>query len=216
MSLSANRPSSWEIAVRTRETWFEATGLRVTVAPVRGAVPPGFMIMPLTLPSCTWNRSKASHRIFIDRVGKYSARGAKKLPWSMYDYRRILTGGPMRFIIVVLAIFLTVGLAGTAQQAQAPQAQANGNAVFDRSCASCHRAGEKEVPPPELLRTLTPEAIVNALTIGKMSAQGASLSVAERAAVAQFLTGRAPAVTAVANQPANRCTASTPTADPTR
>src|SRR5262245_45561414 len=122
----------------------------------------------------------------------------------------------MRYIIVVLAIFLTVGLAATAQQAQTPgQAQPNGSALFERSCASCHRVGEKEVPAPELLRTLTPEAIVNALTIGKMSTQGAGLSAAERAAVAQFLTGRAPAV-ALANGPVNRCTAPTPTADPTR
>jgi len=123
----------------------------------------------------------------------------------------------MRYIIVVLAIFLTVGLAATAQQAQTPaQVQPNGSAIFDRSCASCHRAGEKEVPAPELLRTLTPEAIVNALTIGKMSTQGAGLSTAERVAVATFLTGRAPATATAANQPANRCTAPTPTADPAR
>jgi len=94
--------------------------------------------------------------------------------------------------------------------------QPNGSALFDRSCASCHHAGEKEIPAPELLRSLTPEAIVNALTIGKMSAQGAGLSAAERAAVAQFLTGRAPAVAVVANQTANRCTSPTPTTDPTR
>ena len=123
----------------------------------------------------------------------------------------------MRYVIIVLAIFLTVVLAVTAQPPQAPAtAQPSGSAIFDRSCASCHRAGEKEVPAPELLRTLTPEAIVNALTVGKMSAQGASLSVAERASVAQFLTGRAPAVAAAASQPANRCSAPAPTADPTR
>ena len=87
----------------------------------------------------------------------------------------------MRYVIIVLAIFLTVGLAVTGQPSQAPApAQINGAAIFDRSCASCHRVGEKEVPAPELLRTLAPEAIVNALTIGKMSAQGASLSIAER------------------------------------
>jgi len=119
----------------------------------------------------------------------------------------------MRYVIIVFAILLTVGLATTAQQAQAPaQVQPNGSALFDRSCASCHHAGEKEIPAPELLRSLTPEAIVNALTIGKMSAQGAGLSAAERAAVAQFLTGRAPAVAVVANQTANRCTGPTPTA----
>ena len=76
----------------------------------------------------------------------------------------------MRYVIIVFAILLTVGLATTAQQAQAPaQVQPNGSALFDRSCASCHHAGEKEIPAPELLRSLTPEAIVNALTIGKMA-----------------------------------------------
>jgi polyvinyl alcohol dehydrogenase (cytochrome) len=123
----------------------------------------------------------------------------------------------MRYILIILAIFLAVGLAVMAQPQQAPaQAQPNGSAVFDRSCANCHRPGEKEVPAPDVLRTLTPESIVNALTIGKMSAQGAGLSAAERAAVAQFLTGRAPAVAVATNQPTNRCTAPTPTADPTR
>ena len=122
----------------------------------------------------------------------------------------------MRYVIIVVAIFLTVGLAVTGQPSQAPApAQINGAAIFDRSCASCHRVGEKDVPAPELLRTLAPEAIVTALTIGKMSAQGASLSVAERSAVAQFLTGRAPAVATAVNA-ANRCTAPAPTADPTR
>src|SRR5437762_13785817 len=110
----------------------------------------------------------------------------------------------MRFVIVVLAVLLSIGIAATARPPQT-QVQPNGSVIFDRSCASCHRAGEKEIPAPELLRTLPPEAIVNALTIGKMSTQGAGLSVAERAAVAQFLTGRAPVV-AVVNSSSNRCT----------
>jgi polyvinyl alcohol dehydrogenase (cytochrome) len=122
----------------------------------------------------------------------------------------------MRYVIVILAILLSVGFAATAQPPQAPAAQQpNGSGIFDRSCASCHRAGEKEVPAPELLRALTPEAIVNALTIGKMSAQGAGLSAAERAAVAQFLTGRAPAA-ATASSTSNQCTTPVPTTDPTR
>jgi len=124
----------------------------------------------------------------------------------------------MRYVIIVLTILLSVGFAATAQPPQGPlqpaPAQVNGSGIFDRSCASCHRAGEKEVPAPDQLRALTPESIVNALTIGKMSAQGASLSMAERAAVAQFLTGRAPSTAIVANT--NRCTSPAPTADPTR
>jgi polyvinyl alcohol dehydrogenase (cytochrome) len=123
----------------------------------------------------------------------------------------------MRYFIVILAIVLSVGVAviGQPQQPQAVAA-ANGSAIFERSCASCHKPGEKEVPAPELLRALTPESIVNALTIGKMSTQGASLSAAERAAVAQFLTGRAPVAAAAANTPSNQCTAPTPTTDPAR
>ena len=56
---------------------------------------------------------------------------------------------------------------------------------------------------------------MNALTNGKMSVQGSGLSAPERAAVATFLTGRAPAA-ATAGTLANRCTTPTPTLDPTR
>ena len=60
----------------------------------------------------------------------------------------------MRYFIVVVAIFLTVGLAVSGQPRQAPApVQTNGSAIFDRSCATCHKAGEKEVPAPELLRS---------------------------------------------------------------
>ena len=70
---------------------------------------------------------------------------------------------------------------------------------------SASRAGEGTEARP---------SIVNALTNGKMSVQGASLSAPERSAVAQFLTGKVPAVAVAVNQPANRCTAATPALDP--
>ena len=54
------------------------------------------------------------------------------------------------------------------------------------------QAGQTAAPPPDALRAITPEAIVNALTNGKMAVQGATLSPAEHRAVAQFITGRAP------------------------
>jgi polyvinyl alcohol dehydrogenase (cytochrome) len=123
----------------------------------------------------------------------------------------------MRYVVGVLAILLTVGLGIAAQQPQTgAAAQVGGNALFERSCASCHKSGEKEIPAPELLRAMTPEAIVNALTTGKMSSQGAGLSAAERASIAQFLTGRQPAVAAAANASSNRCTTPIPTTDPLR
>ena len=87
---------------------------------------------------------------------------------------------------VFVSLLLAVPAAAFAQQPQPPA----GDAVFTRACANCHQAGQTAVPPPEALRAYTPEAIVNALTNGKMAVQGATLTTAERVAVAQFLTGR--------------------------
>jgi len=87
--------------------------------------------------------------------------------------------------------------------AQAP----DGAATFNRSCATCHREGQNTAPTPAVLRQLSPEGIVNSLTNGRMQVQGASLSDAERRAIARFLTGRSPAaVTATAV--VNKCTTS--------
>ena len=97
-------------------------------------------------------------------------------------------------------------------QANAP----DGAAVFTRACAGCHKQGQAEVPAPEVLRTLTPESIINSLTNGKMSVQGGSLTAAERAAVAQYLTGRAAVASTTGASNANRCTARTPATDPAR
>src|SRR5262245_38231540 len=108
----------------------------------------------------------------------------------------------MRLLIVGLSIVVASAVPAAAQT-NAP----DGAAVFTRVCAGCHKPGQSEVPPPEVLRALTPEAIVNSLTNGKMSVQGNSLTAAERAAVAQFLTGRTAAATTTAASNANRCTA---------
>jgi polyvinyl alcohol dehydrogenase (cytochrome) len=128
----------------------------------------------------------------------------------------------MRLRMLSLVALLALAAPAAAQQPPAAGAQQpNGAAVFQRACASCHQAaapGTTEAPSPEVLRGFTPEAIVNALTNGRMSVQGATLSPAEHRAVAQFLTGRAPAATAPAATAAssNRCTAATPATDPAR
>jgi polyvinyl alcohol dehydrogenase (cytochrome) len=118
----------------------------------------------------------------------------------------------MRFSIFVLVSILFTGSAA-AQQPPAP-GQADGAAVFKQACASCHQAGQTTVPPPEALRALAPEAIVNSLTNGKMTVQGAGLTPAQRTAVAQFLTGRAPAAAATAPPAVTRCKGGTPTGGP--
>ncbi|HUN27175.1 MAG TPA: PQQ-binding-like beta-propeller repeat protein [Steroidobacteraceae bacterium] len=83
----------------------------------------------------------------------------------------------------------------------------DGEAVFRRVCAACHLGLAQLGPaagvnplggvglgahavPREMLHTYPPEAILNALTNGKMQAQGALLSDAERRAVAEYASGR--------------------------
>ena len=120
----------------------------------------------------------------------------------------------MHLRIAIAALCLT-GTASVAAAQGPPAAGADGAAVFTRACASCHQPGQTAVPPPETLRTLAPEAIVTALTTGKMAEQGKTLSAAEHRAVAQFLTGRAPAVATgpAATPTVTMCKAATPTAD---
>ena len=62
-----------------------------------------------------------------------------------------------------------------------------------------------------MLRQLTPEGILNALTQGRMQVQGSTLSEGERRAVAEYVAGR-PLATATTAVP-NRCTTAPPMAD---
>ena len=86
-------------------------------------------------------------------------------------------------------------------QAQSAAAKAQGQAVFNRLCAVCHKslvpvAGappatpDARAVPVEMMRRFPPEAILTALTTGKMQAQGATLTDAERKSVAQYIAGR--------------------------
>jgi len=97
---------------------------------------------------------------------------------------------------------VVVGTTATASAQQAP----DGAAAFNRACATCHREGQTTAPTPAVLRQLTPEGVLNAITQGRMQVQGAALSEAERRAVAEFVAGRALA-TATTAVP-NRCTTS--------
>ncbi|HVG68690.1 MAG TPA: PQQ-binding-like beta-propeller repeat protein, partial [Gaiellales bacterium] len=113
---------------------------------------------------------------------------------------------------VRLAIAGLVLTAALPAWAQPPAAAAPGQAVYDRACAACH-AGGSNAPTRDVLRQLSPEAIVTALTSGKMQVQGSTLGEADRRAVAEFLAGRAfGAAPRTAN--ANLCTASRPMTNP--
>jgi polyvinyl alcohol dehydrogenase (cytochrome) len=70
------------------------------------------------------------------------------------------------------------------------QARTLGSAAYQRVCAACHDTGANRAPPASALGGLSPSAILRIVTDGPMKEQAASLSKDEKAAVAEFLTGR--------------------------
>ena len=77
--------------------------------------------------------------------------------------------------------------------AQTPAAAPDGNAIYQKSCASCHQqpGADSRAPNREGLRQFSPESILTALTTGNMYRQGYDLGDAEKKAIAEFLSGRA-------------------------
>ena len=70
-----------------------------------------------------------------------------------------------------------------------------GEMVFNRVCSACHKPGDQvgadaRAPHQETLRQFPPERIYEALSTGKMQAQGAGLADKERQQVAEWLSGR--------------------------
>jgi polyvinyl alcohol dehydrogenase (cytochrome) len=70
------------------------------------------------------------------------------------------------------------------------EAKALGSAAYARVCAACHDTGANRAPPASALGGLSPAAILRIVTEGPMKEQAASLLAGEKAAVAEFLTGR--------------------------
>ncbi|HUK37048.1 MAG TPA: cytochrome c, partial [Vicinamibacterales bacterium] len=66
----------------------------------------------------------------------------------------------------------------------------NGEAIYRQHCAGCHNGSMPRMPSRDALRTLTPEHVETALSSFNMRRQGASLTLAERRAVAEYVTGR--------------------------
>ena len=113
-----------------------------------------------------------------------------------------------------------------AQAAPATQQDPSGETVFKRVCATCHlslKPGDtgSAVPgiralPRELLMQFSPDAILNTLTNGKMQPQAASLTAAQRRAVAIYASGRdfGPTVAAPEDVETNLCTEQLVMGDP--
>src|ERR1700683_1479932 len=72
-----------------------------------------------------------------------------------------------------------------------PQNAPDGQALFQKNCALCHKPdADNRTPTFQALRWVPSGAIVTALESGSMKAQGATLTKSERQAIADFLAPR--------------------------
>ena len=87
-----------------------------------------------------------------------------------------------RFTLLILAATLIV-------QVTAAQTVPDGRDLFQKNCALCHNPdASNRTPTAEALKRLPNQAILIALESGPMKAQGASLSLAQRQAIADFIS----------------------------
>jgi polyvinyl alcohol dehydrogenase (cytochrome) len=108
-------------------------------------------------------------------------------------------------LVSAAATVVLVGLAA------APASAQDGAALFARDCATCHTTDE--APSRDVLSRMAPNAIVTALTTGSMRMMGTLLTIPERRAMAEFLTGK-PVVTDPVDASIGRCAESGPMPDP--
>jgi polyvinyl alcohol dehydrogenase (cytochrome) len=85
-----------------------------------------------------------------------------------------------------------------------------GAALYTQLCAACHDHPKDRIPARETLAKRTPEEVVMALTTGSMRVQAGGLNHNEQAALATFITGRAPSDTAATPAEKNVCKSNPP------
>ena len=90
-------------------------------------------------------------------------------------------------VSVALRMALFLVAVSIVPQFQSQARAQDGAGSFQTICANCHRDGAPDAPSPATLRSLPWQTILAALENGKMMAVGASLSVADRTAVAKYL-----------------------------
>jgi polyvinyl alcohol dehydrogenase (cytochrome) len=89
--------------------------------------------------------------------------------------------------------FLMSGLSSAwAAPVQSPHAgpSVDGSKVYEEKCASCHNGKVARAPQLPVLKTKSPEEVLDALLTGPMVFLGMGMPDAERRAVAEFITGK--------------------------
>jgi len=126
----------------------------------------------------------------------------------------------MRHAVTGLAALLLTCAAPAVLAAQG----ADGESIFTAQCALCHMLNpapkgspNEKAPTRGQLRQFPPEAVVAALTDGKMKLQGSQLGDAQKRMVAEYVTGKMlTAVAGGAPQVVNKCTFQRPMGDPAK
>src|SRR5262249_25536999 len=105
-------------------------------------------------------------------------------------------------------------LTATAAAAQTP----NGQALYDKACASCHQqpGADSRAPSRDTLRQFSPEMIVTALTTGRMTQQGYALTGGEGNPGAELLPGGPGGSPTPSAESARGTTAAPAMSDPTK
>ena len=73
--------------------------------------------------------------------------------------------------------------------AQTPLGQ-DAAAFYQTSCASCHDGGADRAPNRDALRAMNPDRVLRALESGPMISMATGRTLAERRAIAEYLTGK--------------------------
>ena len=88
------------------------------------------------------------------------------------------------------AALVAAGVAA-ASSAFAQQPVVNAENVYKDTCATCHDNPQGRTPSRAALKDRSAEAILLAVTTGSMSMQAINLTVAEKRAIAELLSGKA-------------------------
>lgn len=92
--------------------------------------------------------------------------------------------------------------AAQSASASLEEASATGAKIYSAYCASCHEAGGPPYVNRAVLKAATPDYIAYMLASGTMHVQGAALSESQRAAVAEYITGKPLASSSAAQEQA--------------
>lgn len=93
----------------------------------------------------------------------------------------------MRIVVSLLSALALLAASTALGKGNRVVPRPNGGKLFNERCAVCHGTGTR-APEIDVLRQLSRASIIRALETGKMKAEGAQLTPAQRAAVAEFLS----------------------------